>query len=145
MPTIKPQIAWAAGHFLEEALDGRALFRRRRRWPSRRDAMERRRDPMPFRGDRETVVDAQGLLYPPMAWVALWGGTYSNVFGDNLPAALRLWAYVMWDATRLDPVAGDVLVQVQKEMHLGDEDARDWYAEEEEADDKDSDDLDADE
>lgn len=48
---------------------------------------------MPFEGDKENL--------PPLAWVTLWKGTYSNPFGSYIPDSFRDWGYVMWDAGRL--------------------------------------------
>lgn len=59
-----------------------------------RDLAEQRRDAMPFAGDSPSA--------PPLAWVLLWGGKYSNLFGGYVPQELRQWGHVMWDRDRLD-------------------------------------------
>ena len=41
-----------------------------------------------------------------MAWVLLWNGTYSNLFGWYIPDELRRWGYVFWDAATLQEVGG---------------------------------------
>ncbi|KAI1149085.1 hypothetical protein F4825DRAFT_431758 [Nemania diffusa] len=61
---------------------------------SARDEAEQRRDSITFVGDS---VPPDG---PPFAWVALWGGKYSNVYGDYVPHPLRKGGYVMWDRRR---------------------------------------------
>ncbi|KAI0478250.1 hypothetical protein F4859DRAFT_521094 [Xylaria cf. heliscus] len=44
---------------------------------------------------------------PPFAWVALWGGKYSNIYGDYVPASVRILGYVMWDKGRWIDVGVD--------------------------------------
>lgn len=51
---------------------------RRRDYPSERDAMESRREPLPFRGDEDSDLDD---LCPPLAWVVAWKGKYVNQTG----------------------------------------------------------------
>ncbi|KAL1856415.1 hypothetical protein VTK73DRAFT_8290 [Phialemonium thermophilum] len=65
---------------------------------SERDRMETRRVPLPFRGDAE---DARDGLRPPLAWTLLWHDTYSNVYGDLIPARMRNGGYIFWDASRM--------------------------------------------
>jgi hypothetical protein len=65
---------------------------------SERDRMQDRRDPLPFRGDGEP--DAQGTR-PPLAWTVIWGGTYSNLYGEYIPKDTLRWGYVFWDTVRL--------------------------------------------
>ncbi|CAG7929009.1 unnamed protein product [Penicillium olsonii] len=98
---------------------------RRRRAPSDQDLKEQRRDPLPFQGDR---VDG---VYPPFAWTFIWGGTYSNITGDNLsyytiPHDLKFWGYVMWDKERLESTGGvRVLARtIKEESWLEDGDPR---------------------
>ncbi|KAI1367928.1 hypothetical protein F5Y08DRAFT_297323 [Xylaria arbuscula] len=64
-------------------------------FPNSRDKAEQRRDPMIFVGDS---LPPHG---PPFAWVALWNGKYSNIYGGYVPPSLRQWGYVMWDQHRL--------------------------------------------
>ncbi|KAF9889590.1 hypothetical protein FE257_007098 [Aspergillus nanangensis] len=98
-------------------------------WEVRRDQDLRKkflkqllRDPLPFKGDFE-IPDA---LSPPLAWTLIWGGTYSNVLPDDIPKALRLWGYVLWDAVRLEKAgAKEVLMQQCKEQ-WNDFDPRDY-------------------
>lgn len=98
---------------------------RRRCAPSDQDLKEKRRDPLPFLGDR---VDG---VYPPFAWIFIWGGTYSNITGDSLwdfmgGNGLRSWWYVMWDKERLENMSAiDVLArQIKEESWLEDDDPR---------------------
>lgn len=39
---------------------------------------------------------------PPLAWVLLWGGKYSDLYGEYVPSELRQQGYVIWDERRLD-------------------------------------------
>ncbi|KAG7285058.1 hypothetical protein NEMBOFW57_009678 [Staphylotrichum longicolle] len=48
-----------------------------------RDEAEARRDPIEFTGD--TVPPAG----PPLGWVLLWGGRYSNLCGEYVPRTVR--------------------------------------------------------
>ncbi len=61
---------------------------------SDRDGAEEDRDVMAF--DKKG-----GAATPPLAWVILWKGKYSNTVGEYLPESLRRWGYVMWDPARL--------------------------------------------
>jgi hypothetical protein len=61
---------------------------------NKRDLAERRREAMPFVGDNPSA--------PPLVWVLLWGGKYSNLFGGYAPHELRQWGYVIWDKDRVD-------------------------------------------
>ncbi|RYC62360.1 hypothetical protein CHU98_g3835 [Xylaria longipes] len=63
-------------------------------FPNARDEAEQRRDSIHFAGD---AVPPDG---PPFAWVALWGGKYSNIYGEYVPQSVRRWGYVMWDKRR---------------------------------------------
>jgi hypothetical protein len=54
---------------------------RRDRSFSDRDRARERRDAMPLKGDKENL--------PPLAWVTLWKGTYSNLFGSYIPDSFR--------------------------------------------------------
>lgn len=56
--------------------------------------MELRRDPIEFVGD---AVPPDG---PPLGWVLLWGGIYSNICGEYVPRPVRRWSYVMGDERR---------------------------------------------
>ena len=81
-------VSWVA-----ETVDEIEQDRRRENWYSDRDAAQDRRDDMPFNGDREDL--------PPLAWVMIWRGTYSNMYGEYLDEDLRDWGYIMWDASRV--------------------------------------------
>ncbi|TGJ80527.1 hypothetical protein E0Z10_g8232 [Xylaria hypoxylon] len=79
-------------------------------FPNARDKAEQRRDPIHFVGD---AVPPDG---PPFAWVVLWGGKYSNIYGEYVPQSVRLWGYVMWDERRwIDMGADENLVARQWE------------------------------
>ncbi len=71
---------------------------------SDRNLKMQRAEPLPFNGDNE-----QG---PPLAWTLIWQGIYSNLYGYVIPDEMRLWAYIMWDAERLEYTgAKEVLVR----------------------------------
>lgn len=57
------------------------------------DKLETARQKLPFAGDKEDA--------PPLAWVILWKGTYSNTYGDLIPDSLHAWGYIFWDVQRL--------------------------------------------
>ncbi|KAJ5762249.1 uncharacterized protein N7511_005631 [Penicillium nucicola] len=42
------------------------------------------------------------MQLPPFAWTLMWGGTWSNIFGEYVPDELHAWGWVMWDAARLE-------------------------------------------
>ncbi|KAF4340260.1 hypothetical protein FBEOM_5771 [Fusarium beomiforme] len=79
--------------WLFEATDERVQYRRRERSLSDRDLAQDRREEIMFEADREDLV--------PMAWVTIWKGTYSNLYGTHMRDSFRDWGYVMWDADRL--------------------------------------------
>jgi hypothetical protein len=74
---------------------------------SERDMKQKPGASLPFIGD--VVPDPHGS-YPPLAWTLIWKGTYSNMYGDYLPLDIRLWGYVMWDASRLETEGGKDLL-----------------------------------
>ena len=82
-----------------------------------RDEAERRRDPMEF------VGEADPLTGPPLAWVLLWNGIYTNLYGGHTPASIKDWGYVMWDERRWTELGSKDLVQEQwkTEPELADE------------------------
>ncbi|KAI0205950.1 hypothetical protein F4808DRAFT_455447 [Astrocystis sublimbata] len=78
------------------------------KYPNSRDEAEQRRDILQFAGD---AVPPDG---PPVAWVQLWGGKYSNIYGDYVPESVRRWGYVMWDERRwIDMKSGKSLITSQ--------------------------------
>ncbi|KAI0151843.1 hypothetical protein GGR57DRAFT_470529 [Xylariaceae sp. FL1272] len=82
---------------VEEALGIAAQFDRRddsEYTSNTRDEAEKRRDSIQFIGDLIPPRSA------PFAWVALWGGRYSNLYGEYVPSTLRRCSYVMWDQRR---------------------------------------------
>ncbi|KAI1426158.1 hypothetical protein F5Y12DRAFT_296032 [Xylaria sp. FL1777] len=82
---------------IKSALCTVAQFQRRQRsanFPDARDEAEKIRDPIQFIGD---TVPPDG---PPAAWVALWGGRYSNIYGGYVPEPVQQWGYVFWDEHR---------------------------------------------
>lgn len=84
-------MTWPPGDFLEdEALGDLSQAVRRRKAPSERDRKQRRRDPLPFQGDME--YDLEGV-YPLLAWMILWEGTYSNLYGYYVRDDIRSWGY----------------------------------------------------
>jgi hypothetical protein len=66
---------------------------RRELWYSEHDAAQDRREKTPFDKDSPDL--------PPLAWVVLWEGEASNLFGHCVRRTFRRWGFVMWDATRL--------------------------------------------
>ncbi|KAG6362739.1 hypothetical protein INS49_007832 [Diaporthe citri] len=73
------------------------------------------------------------LFSPPLAWVAFWGGRYSNLFGRYVPPALRRWGYVMWDAKRLEASGAMEFVELEWQCKYGvrgapeEDDPREFY------------------
>ncbi|KAI8716953.1 hypothetical protein NCS52_00990100 [Fusarium sp. LHS14.1] len=59
--------------------------------PDPRDEMARNRSCMEFTGD---AVPPTG---PPLGWLQLWGGGYSNIYGEYVPKCVQQWGYVMWN------------------------------------------------
>ncbi|KAK8115552.1 hypothetical protein PG984_012054 [Apiospora sp. TS-2023a] len=88
-------------------------------WWDPREEAEERRDPVEFLGD-----DAASLATderkgpgsgPPIAWVRLWNGHHSNLYGENVPPSPQRWGYVMWDARRWEELGTLGLVAEQWE------------------------------
>ncbi|OJJ75258.1 hypothetical protein ASPBRDRAFT_193907 [Aspergillus brasiliensis CBS 101740] len=105
------------------ALSYLAQHERRHAASSERDKREKRRDPLPFRGDFVNNLDGE---YPPLAWTLLWKGTYSNMFGEYMGDEIPKWGYVMWDAARIEHTgAKEVLARQWNSMWDENEDARD--------------------
>lgn len=77
---------------------------RREKRMSHRDRAQDRQDKLPFRGDREDS--------PPLAWVTVWRGTYSNLYGQYMPETPRNWGYIMWDADRLVDSGGKAALEL---------------------------------
>ena len=75
-----------------------------------RDEAEERGDPIEFTGD--------GASGPPLAWVLLWRGVYSNKCGEYVPLSVRQWGYVMWDERRWNGLSGLVSKQWDAVPHL---------------------------
>ena len=86
--------------FLEdEALGYTVQSNRWRNWPNDRDEKQRRRDPMPFRGDGEP--DERGER-PPLAWTSIRREKYTNLYGYFVKDSISRLGYVMWDTSRLE-------------------------------------------
>ena len=120
---MQKHICWPAGAFLEgDAWGENAQYERRRVWPSERDRKQERRDSMQFNGDVE--ADADGS-HPPLAWVWMWRGTYSNLFGYYIQDTIRRWGYVIWDAARLERNSAQHVMVRQWDEDWGDSDPRD--------------------
>lgn len=90
----------------EGAFGETAQSYRRQEAPSAGDALTARRAPLPFLGDDD-------LGGPPLAWAVIWDGTYSNLFGEYMPDEMRRWAYVLWDAGRLEERGGRGVLERQ--------------------------------
>ncbi|KAF4443140.1 hypothetical protein F53441_11539 [Fusarium austroafricanum] len=67
--------------------------RRRDNLYSDRDKAQDSREKMGFNGDKDDS--------PSLTWVTMWKETYSNLYGDMIPAPLRKWGYIMWDRNRV--------------------------------------------
>lgn len=83
--------------FFEEASSAVSQSDRRDEDMNDRDNAEERREALIFSKDHSAQ--------PPLAWVLLWSGKYSNLYGEYVPNELRRWAYVIWDERRLDAKA----------------------------------------
>ncbi|KAH6623230.1 hypothetical protein F5144DRAFT_657627 [Chaetomium tenue] len=73
--------------------------------PLHHEQLERAKQRMPFLGDEEKT--------PPLSWVIIWGETYSNTYGDDIPSVLRDWGYVFWDKERLMAKGGEMKAVLQ--------------------------------
>lgn len=92
--------------------NGADMHERWERSYSERDAAQDEGRPMQFQED--------DLNSPPLAWVLIWGETYSNLFGCFIPKPLRQWGYIMWDARRLEEAgAKEVLMREWYDMWQG--------------------------
>ncbi|POS71620.1 hypothetical protein DHEL01_v209986 [Diaporthe helianthi] len=93
--TLRANVDHHAGHiWLDDVTGNMDMHERWERSYSERDLAQDEGRPIPFRGDDTGS--------PPLAWVLIWGETYSNLFGTFIPKPLRRWGYIMWDAWRLD-------------------------------------------
>ncbi|KAG6006435.1 hypothetical protein E4U21_007053 [Claviceps maximensis] len=76
--------------------------------PCIKNEMSVRRTPFPFLGD---TISAPGTSLPPFSWILLWRGTYSKMCGIYVPAALRLWGYIIWDASRIKRTGAEEILE----------------------------------
>lgn len=55
---------------------------------------------MPFVGDFLVRDSRDGDKDPPpnLVWTEIWGGRYSNIYGNVIPQLLSDRGYVFWDA-----------------------------------------------
>ncbi|KAK3315946.1 hypothetical protein B0H66DRAFT_604252 [Apodospora peruviana] len=75
---------------------------------NRRKVAELRRDRMEFGSD---AVPPHG---PPLAWVLLWDGKYTNIHGEGyVPKSVMRWGYVMWSEQRWADMGAKDLVARQ--------------------------------
>jgi hypothetical protein len=111
--TLRPYIQQQlSGMWLSEVTGNTDMHERWERAYSDRDLAQDEGRPMPFCGD--------DMVAPPLAWVRIWGETYSNLFGTFIPKQLRRWGYVMWDAQRLrETGAEDRLMREWDDMWQG--------------------------
>jgi hypothetical protein len=120
---MQAQIAWPVGSFLEnEAWGDTAQWRLRQERLSRREQKQQRRDPLLFTGDGDSETEGPR---PPLAWTVMWGGTYSNLFGNRVQDVIHRWGYVIWDAARLERTGAKEVLPRQCEEDRGDSDPRD--------------------
>ncbi|RAH64775.1 uncharacterized protein BO66DRAFT_406121 [Aspergillus aculeatinus CBS 121060] len=89
-----------------------------------KDLRSQAHEAFPFRGDH--VPDPKGE-FPPRAWTLMWRDTYSNLYGEWIPGALRSWGYVFWDAGRMETEAKEVLLWRWERSFDEDWDPRDEY------------------
>lgn len=128
--TMQEQIAWPLGSFFDDdtgnALSDTPQYYRRREYPSERDAMQDRRDPLLFQGDCAALVGSDGIWtsLPPLAWTVLWRETYSNIFGFHVPEEIQRWGYVLWDAKRMEETGAKEALTRWIENKWGDYDPR---------------------
>ncbi|KAM0552658.1 hypothetical protein ACHAPJ_007755 [Fusarium lateritium] len=91
--TVSKYMVLLGENWIVETTDSFALQGRHKYWNSERDKAQDDRQEMSFKGDRDDL--------PPLAWVTIWKGTYSNIYGYCMPDSLRTWGYVMWGSGRL--------------------------------------------
>lgn len=115
--TMEKQIALPRSFTFPDILRALPQSRRQEECPSDRDLKQNQRTPLPFQGDAEDL--------PPLAWILIWRGTYSSIFGWCISDILRFWGYIMWDAARLEYTGAKELLAQQWERRWGDMDPRD--------------------
>ncbi|KAL5362093.1 hypothetical protein BJX96DRAFT_176839 [Aspergillus floccosus] len=131
--TMQEQIDWPLGDFFDDEIGGaRSETSQSIRWnefPSERDAMQERRDPLPFAGDCVALAGADGVWtsLPPLTWTVLWRGTYSNLYGSYVPDEIQRWGYTLWDAKRMEETGAKEAPIRWMEENWRDEDPRDFY------------------
>ena len=99
---IEESISWYRSHdfpTIPGCLDRVTQYHRRVHFPSAADREEANGVELPFSGDKEDG--------PPLAWVTMWNGYVSNVYGFIIPTAVQDWGYVFWDAQRLVESGGE--------------------------------------
>lgn len=75
--------------------------------PSHHDLRERNEEVMRFVGDNPE--DGK----PSLAWVMIWKGRFSNLFGEAIPDHIKLWGYVFWDVHRMIESDAKLLLEIQ--------------------------------
>jgi hypothetical protein len=96
--------------WIHDAVREEVQYERRKRSFSARDKAQDEREPMPFTGDNADK--------PPLAWVTIWKGTYSNLYGGWIAGFIQEWGYIMWDADRLTSSGAiEVLEREWEEWH----------------------------
>jgi hypothetical protein len=117
---MQQHMTWALGHTIHNLLHNLGQGIRRQQFPgSERDTAEAARQALPFLGDKE-----EG---PPLAWVTIWRGTYSNTYGYLIPESFHTWGYVFWDAQRLAGSGGKQELQRVWSAEWGGADPRDLW------------------
>lgn len=81
------------GEAIDNCLRWATQYRRRSAQLSEADRREASWEKLPFSEDKEDG--------PPLAWVEIWTGTFSNSYGDVIPPPMHDWGYVFWDKRRL--------------------------------------------
>jgi hypothetical protein len=113
---MQANIGWQEDPSLTECLsiDVQCSRRTEAAEPSAYDQMEADSERINYSCDR---VDA-----PPLGWVVLWRGEYSNWFGEVIPSSLQDWGYVFWNGRRLHMFGGRN--EVVRERWAEDDDPR---------------------
>lgn len=111
--TLRANVDYRTWHmWLDDVTGNTDMHERWERSYSERDFAQDEQRPIPFGGDDPDS--------PPLAWVLIWGETYSNLFGTFIPKSLRRWGYIMWDASRLEETgAREILMREWDDMWQG--------------------------
>ncbi|KAK3896920.1 hypothetical protein C8A05DRAFT_20213 [Staphylotrichum tortipilum] len=90
---MQRNLGWYLAESIDYFLNWTIQDRRRSQQPTEDDRREADWESLPFSGDKEDG--------PPLAWVIIWRGTFSNTYGEVISSAVRDWGYILWDSRRL--------------------------------------------